>query len=967
MGKIRNLVQSAQEREIIKTAPDLVVYLDGLPYLKNVFLSANPSNPVIVNFNDYITSFNANYDVDNMIPTGSITMTVPAHERHLFQVPGGTNIIQTMMQVQVYAKGYYFASNGNTLYRRVFKGLTSHITHSDDGKTLTITVQIQGILRLFELMQIELNPAIQSSSPQHVTPFHSVIWNMNPYAQMAFTFLYPSLTDGFYVNSITQPPIQSDPYFNALTDGFVAKFQSLLFDICQDSHIYGLQNKDIQSVITYVNSIAQRSPNKGTKGWSLLSVENAWYSQTKDSNYQDIVNVNKIRDYQADHGLGTIQLINGRTVSRAELLRTITSLVNFECFQDIDGQIIIKPPLYNLDVTNMSTSSSASQTYSQQNPTTDINNTNNPFVVHLSEIKSEQETEDEKAVRATCMAIQGNTTTDTQFLQFPADLRNVAEYMDLAKIARYGLRQEPAHTIPWLRDNDIYSCFAQACSELALANRGFRTYTFSIPMRPEIHLGFPMYIPHRDMYGYTKNVSISYNQGGGATMTITLDTLRKRPMYPQPGNTQQGQPNTVFVAQPNLVLKWTYGPSTTQQQNSQQPSGQSITFLTTDNQYVTFPTTLNDGSIASSTSTATPTDPSASPANSLGQQVTLPRPAPNSNAATGLDINSPITADQNAVITDQQATYANYYGPSSDTADNAWRIQADNGPLYATVGTSTTGGTVTPMPPYSVATVQSSQNITVPSGVAGSNIVRSPVGTGVFVNQRSVDQDYYVDVRSTIPYTDGKGYEVVAPFPWGRYIDIKTALQEFTRDGYVLQSSASAQQSTVLVLQNTQTALFAGLDQPTGATDPASSVLAAQNTTAGTTNNTPNSGIPQTQLTTLIGTDGNVETGATGQPIMVLQFPQAVLNSFNVTVFELDYSGNFSPSTGSTITQGQPDTLLNSELVQNTITAEENKLNIFLTGQVTQAGSVLSTQVQASGNTTPGNTTPTVLTTLDTP
>ena len=168
MGNIRNLAQSAQEREIIKTCPDLVVYLDGLPYLKNVFLSANPSNPVIVNFNDYITSFNSNYDVDNMIPSGSFTLTVPAHERHLFQVPGGTNIIQTMMQVQVYAKGYYFASNGNTLFRRVFKGLTTHITHSDDGKTLTITVQIQGIMRLFELMQIDLNPAIQSSAAVHV-------------------------------------------------------------------------------------------------------------------------------------------------------------------------------------------------------------------------------------------------------------------------------------------------------------------------------------------------------------------------------------------------------------------------------------------------------------------------------------------------------------------------------------------------------------------------------------------------------------------------------------------------------------------------------------------------------------------------------------------------------------------------------------------------------------------------------
>jgi hypothetical protein len=690
MGKIRNLVQSAQEREIIKTAPDLVVYLDGLPYINNVFLSANPSNPVIVNFNDYVTAFNSNYDVDSMIPTGSITLTVPAHERHLFQVPGGINIIQTMMQVQVYAKGYYFASNGNTLFRRVFKGLTSHVTHSDDGKTLTITIQIQGILRLFELMQIDITPAVQSSAAAHVTAFQSILWNMNPYAQMLFTFLYPSFTDGFYVNSILQNTIQNDPYYNAIKDGFVAKFQSLLFDICQDSHIYGLQNKEIQQVIPLINTIAQKSSNKGRKGWPLLSVENAFYSNKKDSDYQDIVNVDKIRKYFSDYSIGSIQLVNGKIVSRAELLRSVTSMVNFECFQDIDGQIIIKPPLYNLDVTNLSSSATASQTYSQQNPHTDINNTNNPFIVHLSEIKSEQETEDEKAVQATRVTIQGNTTTDTQYFQIPADLRNVSEYMDLAKIARYGLRQEPARTIPWLRDNDIYSNFAQACGELARANRGFRTYTFSIPMRPEIHLGFPMYIPHRDMYGYTKNVSISYNQGGGATMTVTLDTLRKRPLYPQSGSGQNGQPNTVFASQPNLVLKWTAGPTSTQVQAQQAIN----TSLATDN-----PTTAAESQQLSSFLNANSSPTAiASPANLSGQQITLPRPGPNSNAVTGLSINSPITADQNAVLTDQQATYASYYGPSSDTADNAWRIQTDTGPLYATVGTSTTAAPSAPSP-----------------------------------------------------------------------------------------------------------------------------------------------------------------------------------------------------------------------------------------------------------------------------
>ena len=38
-GMIRNIAQTAQEREINKTAPDIVVYLDGLPYLLNRFLS----------------------------------------------------------------------------------------------------------------------------------------------------------------------------------------------------------------------------------------------------------------------------------------------------------------------------------------------------------------------------------------------------------------------------------------------------------------------------------------------------------------------------------------------------------------------------------------------------------------------------------------------------------------------------------------------------------------------------------------------------------------------------------------------------------------------------------------------------------------------------------------------------------------------------------------------------------------
>ena len=114
---IRNISQTAQEREIIKTAPDLLVYFEGLPYMVNYFVQdPNTKSPyTIVPFNGFVTSFNAGYDTDLLVPSASIQLQVPNYQKHLFQMPGGNNLIQTMMQVQVFAKGYYFGNDGSTL------------------------------------------------------------------------------------------------------------------------------------------------------------------------------------------------------------------------------------------------------------------------------------------------------------------------------------------------------------------------------------------------------------------------------------------------------------------------------------------------------------------------------------------------------------------------------------------------------------------------------------------------------------------------------------------------------------------------------------------------------------------------------------------------------------------------------------------------------------------------------------
>ena len=140
---IRTIAQTAQEREVVKLAPDIIVYLDGIPYQLNYFVNdpITGNSYTVVNFNNYVNSFQAGYGTDLMVPSGSINLVVPNYDKYLFQMPGGNNLIQPMQQVQVYAKGYNMATTGDTVYRRVFKGLVSHVAYNDDGKALQISFQ----------------------------------------------------------------------------------------------------------------------------------------------------------------------------------------------------------------------------------------------------------------------------------------------------------------------------------------------------------------------------------------------------------------------------------------------------------------------------------------------------------------------------------------------------------------------------------------------------------------------------------------------------------------------------------------------------------------------------------------------------------------------------------------------------------------------------------------------------------
>ena len=753
---IRNFRQTAQEREVIKTAPDIVVYLDGLPYIVNHYLNDpnSSNNYIIVNFNDHVQSFNASYDTDNLVPSGSINLSIPAADKKLYQIPGGNNLITSMMEVQVFCKGYFMSPRGNTIYHRVFKGLSSHVSHTDNGKTLEVSIQLRGILRFMEMMQIETHPALVTNSNQNAEIYTTNQWNMDPYEQIADTFVRSLSVDAFQLNTIASAgqTVAGSEWATAVKADYVQKWQTILHGVLADVHIMGYI---FGTVPLRFNGVTTQSAKDGFKDPLFMAEAINLKGKLAESDSLRDTYVNMIRGYTPDFGVSQVQLVNGRIVPRLERIRSVLHNIGFEGFQDINGEIIFKAPLYNLDVTNV-TKVKATLDQTNPSPIDTITDTNNPFVVFLPEIENEQETEDEGAIRCTRMSVQGVYSRGLQY-NVSGEIRAVASHIDIPKLSRFGLREEPARTIPWVAENDKFLLYTYAVNELVRENRGWRTYSFTTPLRPELRLGFPMYIPHKDFYGYIKSVTISYNTGGAANMQVVLDAIRKRPMFPSTRKlvnqidpaTGVEREETILTTLPNLVMRWTTPPK----------SGDNTT---TTSKQTARPSA--DGDVPNN-------DPSVNPVNTSTTQV-IPQDKPKPNAET-------------VQFSDyRKLQIGSDWQTRSDTYTHNFRVQNDtfgNGPDKAPSG----------QPFFS------RDNWLKPRQGANGQI------TGI-------DVSYMQAIVNMQPYTDEKGYEIVGVFPLGRWKSLQEAYKE-SREGKVVDY-VSPQDQKLLSTQDAM--IFAGLGTP---------------------------------------------------------------------------------------------------------------------------------------------------------
>jgi len=929
---IRNISQTAQEREIVKTAPDIVVYMDGLPYLINYFLNdvKTGNNYTLVNFNDHVSGFNAGYDTDMLVPSCSISLQVPNFLKYLYQTPGGNNLIQTMAQVQVYAKAYYMSSQGDTVYRRVFKGVTSNISYNDNGKTLEIQVQCHGAMYMLEKMTINIHPAANTSlhTGSNLTVWESILANCDCFETLAAIFTEGFQSDGFQFASLTQSAlVKGNPFFDAVRRGYMAKWQAILFQMIKDVHIYGPNKDNLGKTTTMKRSTAHKEAGKATQA-AAVSRTTAEPESVKIANNQTYYQ--NIQKYAPFKTITQIALTDNVIVNRLDMIRQVVNMIDFEGYQDIDGKIIVKPPLYNLDVLNLGPrsqqttsdpvvtdqqaqtnaaatvmnlgpnaiqsspsyqSASGTRSNSLTNPLTQIYENNNPFVIYLSEILTEQETEDQSAIRRTRTTLTGNANRQLH-IDYGIEKSPVVEWTDVAKMAKFGLREEPAYMVPWLPFDKV-SLLAHAAAETARANRGYRTYTVTIPLRPEIKLGFPVFIPHKDMYAYIKSVSINYSVGGTATMTLTCDSVRRRVMVntwqtvSTGGTTQKSY--QAYTAAPNLVLQWTENPAQPNQPDPAQSPGNSVSYFASQAQ--------NIASGPSQVSQSNPNIPQL-----VGTSSTLPVPPTNTDGTKLAPSDSQVKVHAISAVS-LKSRYENAFSTPTAT----YVIKNDGSSDQGTIVPGTNhgyfnGGQFLPAD-YTYM----------------KHLVGSKSGT--------------ITTHSTIPYTDDKGYELVSPFPWGRWQNLNAAVHEFTETGWVGTNNPLTLDD-VEVLQSTDALLFAGLGTPSATGDASSSLTTAFSSLQTNVGGPSSTAVPPSTK--------NPKGGQQQNPAFQ---PDAT-----VIVLKYDQPGVYSDA--SLLNTAQPEDDIAASLIAGAQNAEQQLIDVLVSGATSPIPAVQETLI-ASQNPPP--------------
>jgi hypothetical protein len=207
---------------------------------------------------------------------------------------------------------------------------------------------------------------------------------------------------------------------------------------------------------------------------------------------------------------GQMQLYESTYETKLQIAHAVIEVTGYEFYQDVDGDLVFKPPFYNLDTSS-----------------------NRIYRIEDIDIISISFTHSEPA--ATWIRVKPTYNKGaTGYVGNDGALTRESKYADWKLVAQFGWRPT---TLEITYTTDVRAAFLIGIARLDLLNIGVNSAQVTIPLRPEMRPGIPVYVVSEDTFYYGTQLAHGLTYGSQCTTTIQLTCRRRKffaPGLPEP-------------------------------------------------------------------------------------------------------------------------------------------------------------------------------------------------------------------------------------------------------------------------------------------------------------------------------------------------------------------------------------------------------------------------------------------------
>lgn len=506
-----------------------------------------------IDINKFVTGISTEGTVDSPPGSATINLSIPDNQVNQFYVNDGF-VLLPMMEIEIYAKGYYTVG-GFPQYYRIFWGLISNVSESWSNGVTSVSIQCKDILRWWELTQSVVNPAFLDigKTASGYNLYGNKFAGANPYTIILILAKesmgdFP-LSDGSFLSFISEngaEQVALKEYGKGIMEYWQLKFSNIWNRLV----LYGSSGQAYTFQGTPGDVTPAQISNKIFQEEAKLTTINSQTTQFK-------IGPHEIAAFKQELSrAGDVDFFQNEFQSKLSLALTARDQAGgYEFYCDTTGDIVFKPPFYNMNV---------------------IPNKPVSWIQDFEII--DDSLNDSEAEVFTHITSSGNAFGGVMDWGLNDEITTPRTgVVDYHLLRRYGWRRLNLQ-VEWA--GNARKLFYHLLDHMDKVNAKRVNGTVTIPMRPELRMGFPIWFPKRDSFFYIQGISHNYSPGGQATTTLTLTAKRSK-----------------FIAPKNIGLMKKSSSSTyeiTFPSNAGETSGNQVSQATTDGLRFDEPAVIRD-------------------------------------------------------------------------------------------------------------------------------------------------------------------------------------------------------------------------------------------------------------------------------------------------------------------------------------------------------------------------------------